>query len=515
MQTPPGLRYFVNPRFVDTTLTPVGDWLPARYTPSLSGTEDFPSDADRLLEIVAEHWRSPEVERFLLDPWQVWLLRHILEVYPDDWPVEHLRGQLRFRQVVVSVARQNGKSILAAMLAFYFLTMHKRGPRVIGLASRDDQAKIVYDRVRYAIENNPALKRELNPTASRGIKHRNGAGIYQTLPAREESAQGEPVTGGIYDELHLGLAALWDAIVLGQRAHRNSMLCGFTTAGDADSALLLRLYDEGAAALEGDDERFGFFVWEAASDEVTAANLIAASPAIACGRVDLDTALADALKMWKAPKDPKTGVTGRDRCIRYILNRFVEGSATSWASLPAWKDGAATDHLEHNSTGRIFTVERTDAWEWASITATSRNPDTAALVTELVASIPAADVPLLTDLCKTLDRAHPGSAFGVDRTTLADLGKALTEEGLEVWSLTAGEMAHGAAATRSAIARRNITHPGDRLLTMQMGQAKRRDLGDSWRISRSKSVGDIDTVIGLVAGVYIAQNRTEQSMQLF
>lgn len=511
---PPGLRYFVNPRFVDTTLNPVGDWHPARYTPTLTGTEDFPSDADRLLEVVAEHWRSPEVERFLLDPWQVWLLRHILELYPDDWPVEHLRGQLRYRQVVVSVARQNGKSILAAMLAFYFLTMHKRGPRVIGLASRDDQAKIVYDRVRYAIDNNPALKRELNPTASRGIKHRNGSGIYQTLPAKEESAQGEPVTGGIYDELHLGLSALWDAIVLGQRAHRNSMLCGFTTAGDADSHLLIRLYSEGEVALNGEDERFGFFVWEAASDEVTAENLIAASPAIACGRVDLDTALDAAHKLWKAPKDEK-GVAGRDRCIRYILNRFVEGSANSWASLAAWKAGAATDVLEHATTGRIFTLERTDAWEWASVTATSRNPDTGQLVTELVASIPSADVPLLTEVCKGLDRAHPGSAFGVDRATLADLGEKLTEEGLEVWSLTAGEMAHGAAATNAAITRRKIAHAGDRLLTIQMAQAKRRDLGDSWRISRSKSAGDVDTVIGLVAGVYIAQNRTEHSMQLF
>lgn len=511
MSTAP--RHFVNPRFVDVTLEPVGDWHPARYTASLSGDEDFPSEADRLLELVAEHWRSPEVERFLLDPWQVWLLRHILEVYPPDWPVEKLRGQLRFRQVVVSVARQNGKSIIGAVLAFYFLTMHKRGPRVVGLASRDDQAKIVYDRVRYTIENNQLLSREVNATASRGIKLRNGSGIYQTLPGKEESAQGEPITGGIYDELHLGNAALWDAIRLGQRAHRNSMLVGFTTAGDADSDLLIRLYDEGAAALEGDDERFGFFVWEAASDEVTPANLIAASPAIACGRVDLDTALADALKLWKAPKD-KSGVSGKDRCIRYILNRFVHSSANSWASLNAWKDGGAADLLEHDHTGRVFTIERTEAWEWASITATSRT-EAGAITTELVASISEADAPLLLKVCKELARAHPGSAFGVDVTTLKDLGEALLEEGLETWLLTEREMANAAAATRAAIARRTITHPGDRLLTLQMAQAKRRNLSDSWRISRSLSAGDIDTVIGLVSGVYIATNRTQHVMQLF
>lgn len=503
----------LDPRFTDPDLVPVGDWHPARYTKSLSGDEEFPTDADRLLDIVAQHWTTP-AGKLLLDPWQVWLLRHILELYPEDWPVEHLRGQLRYRQIVVSVARQNGKSVLGALLAFYFLTLHKRGPRVVGLASRNEQAKIVYDRVRYAIDNSRIFSYELAATASRGIKWRNGSGIYQTLPAKEDSAQGEPITGAIYDELHLGNAGLWDAIILGQRSHRNSLMVGLTTAGDADSHLLIRLYDEGAAALEGTDERFGFFVWEAASDEVTEENVIAASPAIACGRVDLDTALADALKLWKAPKD-KEGVSGRDRCTRYILNRFVHTSASAWASLPAWKEGACDEVLEHDPAGRVFTIERTDAWEWSSITATSRHPDTGLLVTELVASIPGADVPLLAQVCEALDRAHPGSAFGVDRATLADLGKELAERGLETWSLTSGEMAAGAAATRAAIARRTIAHPGDRLLTLQIAQAKRRNLGEFWRISRSLSAGDVDTIIGLVAGVHIALNRTPHVDQIF
>lgn len=504
----------VDPRFTDPDLVAVGDWHPARYTPSLSGDEHFPSDADRLLAVVEQHWRAPGMVRLLLDPWQVWLLRHLLELYPDDWPVVELRGQLRYRQAVVSVARQNGKSVLGALLAFYFLTMHARGPRVVGLASKASQARIVYDRVKYAVDNNPVLGLELKATASRGIKLRNGQGLYQLLPARDDAAEGEPITGAIYDELHLGMAALWDAIVLGQRAQRHSMIVGITTAGDADSDLLIRLYAEGEEAIAGADERFGFFVWEAPTDELTEAGLVAASPAIACGRVPLAQALSDARKLDKAPKD-KDGVTGRDRRIRYVNNRFLEGSARAWASITGWRACAGLEaaELEHGP-GVVFALERTEAWEWLTVTATSRRPD-GRLFTEVVATLPDVGHDTAVRVCLELAKATPGAAFAVDRTTLAELGKALREHGLEVWLLTAGEMAAAAAGARATIARRALVHPGDAILNVQMTQARRRDLGDSWRLSRSQSTGHIDAVLATIIGLHVAATRPVHVRQLF
>ena len=519
------MALLVAPGFTDPALEPVGDWLPTRYTRSLSGTEDFTTDADRLLPVIAAHWRMAGVSPFRLDPWMVWLIRHMLETYPPDWPVERLRGQLRFRQAIASIARQNGKSVIAAILAFYFLTMHKAGPRVVGLASIDRQAKIVYDRVKYVVENNAALERELKATASRGIKRRDGSGIYQTLPASEDSAQGEPITGALYDELHLGNSGLWDALVLGQRAQRNALLAGFTTAGDDDSDLLVQLYEDGDAAIayteacleagdwpEGDDERFGFFVWEGADDELTEANVIAASPAIACGRVDLHTAMADARKLDRKGPD-KDGVTGRARRIRYVNNRFVAGSVKAWASAKGW-EASAVEQLEQVPGGIVFALERTDAWEWLTITATSRRDD-GVLVTEVAASVPDLDHDAAVRICEALNAEHRGAAFAVDRTTLAELGKALRERGLEVWLLTAGEMAAAAAGARAAIARRKLAHPGDPLMTMQMKVARRRDLGDAWRLSRSQSTGDIDAVVSTVAGLHVAATRTVHVRQLF
>lgn len=522
------------PDFEQTTGTPVGDWLPARYTPSLSGSEVFPSRGDRLLTFAECEWCIPDAETFELDAWQRWLIRHILEVYPEDWPVEHLRGQMRFRQVVVSMGRQNGKSVIGALLAFYFLTMHKRGPRVVGLASVDRQAKIVYDRVRHAIDSNPRLSRDLRTTGTRGITYRapGAAGIYQTLPADADSVQGEPVTGALYDELHLGLIAIWDALVLGQSSHDNSMLVGITTAGDDGSDLLIRLYAEGDAAIkscdlvlqlvadnaepdliEEADPQFGFFVWEAADDELTEANVIRANPAIACGRKPLRRAMRDARTMMLDLEKDEDGLTGPQRVLKYTLNRFAEGAADSWTNTDAWK-ATARPEIEHGPGTLHFGIERTPEWEYAAITATSK-AEGGGVKTELVAAINDPSMEQLYEACSALGRAHPGSVFAMPADSLNALADRLREDGREVWKLAAHEMAAAAQHAHGVIVRRAIEHADDIITRMQMARGRRKNSGDGWKISRDLSIGETDALLATVVGVFVATIKREKRMQLF
>lgn len=488
----------------------VGDWHPTRYTPSLTGTEEFTTQGDRLLPFVRSHWSIPDAATLVLDPWMEWLVRHVLETYPEDWPVAHLRGQLRFRQVVISMGRQNGKSLLAAIFVLFFLCLHVRGPRIIGLASKDGQAKIVYDRVKFGIDQSPVLSQGLKTTNTRGITKRDGSGLYQTLPAKEESAQGEPATGAIYDELHLGLAALWDALVLAQRAQRNALTVGITTAGDDGSELLIRLYREGEAAILGQDERFGFFVWEAASDDLTEAGVIAANPGIACGRIPLDLAMTEARKMYANQERGPDGLTGRQRCIRYTLNRFIAGAADAWASVAAWKASAVFE-LQHR--GRIvYSLDRTLDWSWSSIVATSHQDGITR--SHLVASLEAADHDTLLEACVRLAR-RGSCVFTGDATTLGALLRELRERGYETWILGATEMHAAAQHTQAAIARRALQNGGDVLLNLQMGRGRRRVTGDSWRLSRSLSLGDIDAVVATVTGAYVAAIAPQHQDQIF
>lgn len=80
-------------------------WLPARDTPALA--ENFTTEWDRFGPIIVAAWAMLDIE---LDEWQVWLLRRVMETYPPG----HARaGELRFRQVLISVGRQNGKMAMS------------------------------------------------------------------------------------------------------------------------------------------------------------------------------------------------------------------------------------------------------------------------------------------------------------------------------------------------------------------------------------------------------------------
>ena len=473
-------------------LAPVGDWHPSRYTPTLSGTEDFTTDADRLLAPAGRVWSVADADEFMADPWQVWLLRHALETYPPDWPEVELRGQLRYKQVVISLARQNGKSLVAALLVLYFLLLHKRAPRVAGFASIDKQAKIVYDRVRYAVETNPALSNEIRTTGTRGIHHRTRPGLYDTYPAKEDSVQGEPFTAAIYDELHIGLQALWDAIVVGQRAQSNTMLVGITTAGDSDSELLMSLYEQGDAAIRGEDPRFGFFVWEAATDDLTEENVIAANPAVAGGRIPLESVMDEARRMWARKKS-------RPKVIRYTLNRFIEGAEDAWVSSAIF-NALVGPALTGDEGEIVYGLDRTADWEHASITAGIRREGR--LVVEYVATIENPDHELLVDICRRL-AARGAATFAMPSDTLAKVGKELKESGHRVWILGATEMQTAASSAAAAITNRNVVHDGNKILRHQSARAKRRVTGDGWRVSRSLSVGNVDAVVSLVCVLFV------------
>src|SRR5689334_24962070 len=82
-----------------------GSEKPRIFTPPLRKLEPrSPATEKRTLGYAVIDFAT-EVCEVDLFPWQRWLLIHALELLPD--------GSFRFRNVVVLVARQNGKSTLS------------------------------------------------------------------------------------------------------------------------------------------------------------------------------------------------------------------------------------------------------------------------------------------------------------------------------------------------------------------------------------------------------------------
>ncbi|NNG20298.1 hypothetical protein HJ590_12085 [Naumannella sp. ID2617S] len=476
-------------------------WAPTVYTRPLTPDGVALSDGPRLNALLARHWRLPEQGLVRLDRWQQALNNHVLERYPRDWPVPELRGRLRYRQVVISLGRQNGKSLLGGGFALYGLTQHVAAPSVIGVATSVEQANVVYRRVHYAVTNDTLLDARLKASGTRGIRWKDGRGEYLVKPSLAEGLQSVPVTLGIADELHLMREAMWYSVVNGQRAQTDGLLIGITTAGDEMSTLLKELYTRGraAATAAADDERFGFFLWEAPEnpDLDNDAHCHAANPSIACGRVDLATVRADVRKLPAADRE------------RYFFNRFVL-IADGWADMTQW---AATETDALPAGEPVFGIARTDSWSAVSITAAVKTGD-GTVTTEPVAHIARLDRDQLVTVCQALAADTPTAVFALDGS-LGTVADALKEAGLTVLALTTGATHEATTAWWADVTNGTVRHVPDSLLTRQIPLSRRSKKPTGWQLSPTDAT-DVDAVHATIYAHHAAHTRpTPTELQLW
>jgi phage terminase large subunit-like protein len=446
-------------------------------------------------------WVTPESDTPIqLDEWQKWLLRHILERYPDDH--DTYPGELRYRQVVCSMGRQNGKTVVGGGLALESMLFQKGD--VTSIASSYDQATIIYDRVKHVIDSHGWLaKRFKRTTETRGIAKQDGTGKYKVSPAKEGALQGKPFVRVILDEGHLAKKGIWTAATKGTTALSDAMVIMITTAGDQTSETLIELYKSAAKAIEGDKslERFGAFIWEApvSAPIDSAAAIMTANPAIACGRIPIDRVLSD------VATQPEHEVR------RYTLNQFISGNSASW--LPGELFKAATGNGISNQHGVVFAVDVARNWEYATIAAANSNGDIQE--TEIVASLVApTEQQLFNELTRLYTQYSP-RAIAMDDRNLNSLAKRLKLSGIPVWQLWTKEVSQACSAVYAMFATGTVKHNNDPLLVVQTQNGVTKYSGETWLISREKSNGEIDALIATVFALYVSSRALTPGIQVF
>jgi phage terminase large subunit-like protein len=475
---------------------------PTIYTKPLEAR--FPTDGDKLIELVNVAWKSPEEPDGLkLDEWQKWLLKHMLERYPSNHPI--YPNQLRYRQIIVSMGRQNGKSLLGAILGIYGLLLHNQGAQVISLASSTDQARIIYSRVLFTIQQNEWLaKRFKKATEQRGILTADGSGRYDVKAAKESALQGIPMSLCLFDELHLAKKGMWSAAVLGTAQRKDGMVIGITTAGDQSSETLIDLYKLGTAAAMGDPEleRIGFFCWQAPDgsqvDEPMALKM--ANPSIEAGRLDLNTVLSD---IRSIPEH---------EARRYRLNQFIAGTSQSW--IPSEVFAKASGDGITKQENIVLSVDRTKNWEYASIAA-ARKLEDGTYETELVAGYAGATERVLYNRLRELYDRGGIIAIAVDDRQLPNLAKLLKQDGLPVWQLWTKEISSACSTVYSMFSTGLVKHRNDPLLQLQSPKGIAKYTGETWLISRKESLGDIDALMATVMALYVSATHHEVGLQVF
>lgn len=467
-------------------------YVPTLYTKPLS---DNPvSDGPWLREFCDRYIKEFDGKPFQLEDWQADLIDAVLERFPDDWPAVKLRGRIRFRQVIISMGRQNGKSVIGAVLGLWGL-FQPGGPHVIGLASKREQAQIVFDRVKKIIDSHPQLSKRFKTTHTRGISRVDKPGRYEAAPAKAEALQGIPVTLCLFDEVHLCPQDMWDAMVLGTTAQPDGMVLGITTAGDDSSVLLKRLYERGQEATGDPHSRFGFFLWQAPEgcrlDDVEA--LLDANPALASGRLDLDNILEQLRGMPE------------DEVRRYRFNQFQQGGG-SWLPMDMWhRSTGAQVPMEHGEV--FFAVDRSESWEFATITA--NYGDKAGVVhTKVIASIRKPNLEWLLNICIGLNERHWPKLFVMEGGwILSDLGRELKKRGVPVHIYSQAEVNAAYETGYALIATGKVKHNADPLLAQQMPFAEKKTRGDGWRVKRTVNT---DAVNATVFGLYAVERNQDE-----
>lgn len=236
-----------------------------------------------------------------LDPWQQWLVIHLGEMLDD--------GRPRFRQVLVIVARQNGKTHLCQVLALFWMFV-ERWPFVFGTSTTLEQAKKAWAGAVAMAEKNGPLSGKL-PGKHKRIG--NGQQDFWTLDgshymigaADRKGGRGDSIDRAIGDELREQHG--WDAYSAAYNAMNARPLAQvvyITNQGDKRSVVLISLRQD--ALDEMDEQRpVGLFEWSAppGSHPTDVRAHAAANPQYG-RRMDPDIIISAARKVAKPGADP-------------------------------------------------------------------------------------------------------------------------------------------------------------------------------------------------------------------
>lgn len=225
-------------------------------------------------------------ERVLLHPlmpWQVEFLVRALELVDELDAFGQVTGQhLRFRTVLLTVARQNGKTAVMIVLALYYMLVLAPGELVLGTAqnletSGDTWKDAVNLLLREPDEDTDEataehLERLADMIAPDGIfKQRGGqrltlknGSMWSVAPARRTGGRSKSAKLVMLDELreHLSFDA-WEAISNTTVAKAGALVLGVSNAGDVRSVVLKKQRDRALEKREDPATTIAIFEWSA------------------------------------------------------------------------------------------------------------------------------------------------------------------------------------------------------------------------------------------------------------
>ena len=280
-------------------------------------------------------------------------------------------GIRQFNEVLWIMGRKNGKSVLCSGLGLYMLIGdHEGGAEVDCVASKKDQAKIVFNEAKNMVSQSPDLSRFIRKRKTDMYSDFN-FGVFQPLSSDSNTLDGLNPHCAVIDELHsIKDRNLYDVVKQANYARKQPILFMITTSGFNREGIYDSMYQYAEQVINGDikDEHFLPLVYELDDQkEWTDPKMwIKANPGL--GTIKDKAKLADNVE--KAKRDPKFKPTVLTK--DFNLKNVTAESWLTWEQL----NNEATFDIEHvRNTYAIGGCDLSSVYDLTCATLLIRKPE--------------------------------------------------------------------------------------------------------------------------------------------
>ncbi len=169
--------------------------------------------------------------------------------------VDEVTRARQYTRVDLFVARKNGKSTLAAGLGLYMLTSDgEGGAEVYSVATKKDQAKIIWSEAKKMAQQSPILRRLVRRLVGEMIYDKTFS-TFKALASESDSLDGLNTSCCFVDELHaIKDKNLLDVIIDSTTARTQPLIFICTTMGTVRESVFDDTYDYDCKVLDGQFE---------------------------------------------------------------------------------------------------------------------------------------------------------------------------------------------------------------------------------------------------------------------
>lgn len=170
-------------------------------------------------------------------------------------------GIRKYNLSVLIVAKKNGKSLLASIVGLYMLVGDgESGPEVYAVATKRDQAKIIWLEAKRMVKKSEALLKRIKPLINELSSENYNCGSFKALASDSDTLDGLNVSCCLMDELHQWKNGrqLYDIMADGVTGRDQPLILVTTTAGTVREDIYDEIYDDARKAINGYFDDVGF-----------------------------------------------------------------------------------------------------------------------------------------------------------------------------------------------------------------------------------------------------------------